>query len=360
MIAKEGSSKKRTVYQFNEYEMMSLRILTSPLHSYDYLFSPNLFSFRRHVSAPQAVKRLHRMPKLDRMWVYKADIHDYFNSIDPQLLLDELKTYIDDDRLLSLFETILLDKRVSFNGKVIEENKGVMAGIPISGFLANCYLIPLDRHFDSQDCRYMRYADDILILADSKDKLMESRKQLMDIIGRRGLTMNPDKEMFFSPGEKFEFLGFSISKDSIDLSDKAKRKIKNRMRSSARSIRKWMLRKNAPPRGTIRAYIRYYNHLLYGYKSGGLSWSMWYLPTVTTDESLREIDRYMQDWIRYIATGRHNKKNYDAVSYKMMKDCGYRPLVSQYYNNENMDDCSIIMVHRGMQHCICDWAKHMS
>ena len=144
--------------------------------------------------------------------------------------------------------------------------------------------------------------------------------------------MNPKKEKFFQPGENFEFLGFNISGDNIDVGANTVRKMKGKIRRSAKAIRRWMLKKNAPIKGTIRAFIREYNHKFYGYESGELSWSSWFLPTITTSESLHEIDKYMQDWIRYIATGRHNKKNYDAVSYELMKECGYSPLVTQYYD----------------------------
>ena len=47
--------------------------------------------------------------------------------------------------------------------------------------------------------------------------------------------------------------------------------------------------------------------------------------------SLHEIDLYCQDWIRYIASGRHIKKNHSLLTHEMMRDCGYRPLVSEYY-----------------------------
>lgn len=331
LVPKNGSRKMRTVYQFTEDEMMSLRILSYLLHSYDYIFTPDLYSFRSDVSVGYAVRRLHRMKGLGSMWGYKADIHNYFNSIDVGILLPELKADLGDDRLYNLFESILSDPRVQFKGQIIEETKGVMAGVPISAFLANYFLTPVDRYFGSQDCVYMRYADDILILSDSEEGIRRLRSELIDRITSRGLEMNPDKEWFFRPGEPFEFLGFSISEDAVDISAHTVRKMKGKIRRSARSIRRWMIKKHAPVKGTIRAFIRDYNHRLYGYESGELSWSAWYLRTVTTTESLHEIDLYMQDWIRYIATGHHNKKNFDVVPYTMMKTCGYSPLVSEYY-----------------------------
>ena len=30
-------------------------------------------------------------------------------------------------------------------------------------------------------------------------------------------------------------------------------------------------------------------------------------------------------------TGKHNKKNYKIVPYKLLKDCNYKSLVNEYY-----------------------------
>ena len=48
--------------------------------------------------------------------------------------------------------------------------------------------------------------------------------------------------------------------------------------------------------------------------------------------TLHYIDGYMQQWQRYIVTGKHNKANYKKVPYSMLTACGYRPLVSAYYS----------------------------
>ena len=334
-ISKNHGNKKRTVYRFNKKEMAVLKILAYELHEYDWLFSPCLYSFRRHICAANAVKKLFETKNFEKMWGFKADVHNYFNSINTDRLLHELHNDLSDDKLFSLFKGILSDSRVLYRGEIKEEQKGVMAGIPISAFLANYYLKNVDEYFDSLDCLYMRYADDILILAHSKEQLLNLRNKLIEMVTERGLVMNPDKELFFEPGQKFEFLGFDISADCIDISSNTMHKMKGKIRRSARSIRRWMIKKNAPIEGTIRALIREYNRRFYGYESGELSWSAWYFSTITTTKSLHEIDHYFQEWARYVATGRHNKKNYDIISYETLKSCGYRPLVSEYYNRKS-------------------------
>lgn len=330
MIPKHNG-KLRTVFELNQYEMAVMKVVADRMHTYDYLFSDCLFSFRRSVYAGDAVRKLLSLHGLGSMWGYKADIHDYFNSIPVESLLSTLKDDLSDADLYEMFNTILSNKNVRFKGEVISETKGVMAGIPISAFLANYYLMDVDRLFEGKDCVYMRYADDILILSSSKESLIGLRNELIEQVHIKGLEMNPDKEYFFNPGQPFDFLGFQIMEGKIDISANTVRKIKGRIRRSSKSIRRWMLRKNAPIKGTIRALIRKYNRLFYGYESGELSWAKWYFSVITTSSSLHEIDLYFQDWLRYIATGRHTHKNHAIVPYDMLKSCGYRPLVSEYY-----------------------------
>lgn len=62
-----------------------------------------------------------------------------------------------------------------------------------------------------------------------------------------------------------------------------------------------------------------------------LTWSRWFFPLITKADGLREIDHYLQQNIRFIATGRHGKGNYKKTSYVRLQQLGYRSLVSEYY-----------------------------
>ena len=51
---------------------------------------------------------------------------------------------------------------------------------------------------------------------------------------------------------------------------------------------------------------------------------------LTETDGLRRIDRYFQEQLRFLATGRHNKKNF-SVRYGTLKSLGYRSLVHEFY-----------------------------
>ena len=332
IISKGATNKKRVVYTYNEDEMMLLKYISYVLYDYDYIFSPNLYSFRKNNSVKRAIKNISNIKNIRNMYGYKVDIQNYFNSIDINLLLDNLKKDIKDNALFVLIETILKSEYVEYNNKIITENKGAMAGIPISAFLANYYIKEIDEYFWNQNLVYFRYADDIIMFCNTKEELINNQKILTDFIGKYNLNINHHNEYFFEKNEKWEFLGFSFINGDIDLSENSVRKIKAKIRRSARGIRRWMLKKNVHYNQALKAMNRKYNRKFYGKQDKlELSWKYWFFPTITTDKSLKVIDKYMQQELRYIVTGKHNKRNYKIVPYTVLKNCNYKPLVSEYY-----------------------------
>ena len=243
-----------------------------------------------------------------------------------------MKQDIDDKPLYSLFESILTNTNVIYNEQIVEEQKGVMAGTPISAFLANYYIKEIDEFFWNQNVVYFRYADDIILFCNSQEELNNYQTQLLSFFKKYKLVINPQKEYFFKPNDTWEFLGFSFDGKEIDLSKNAIRKIKGKIRRSARGIRRWMLKKKANNEVALKAMNRKYNKKFFGKQDKeDLSWKYWFFPTITTAKSLKIIDRYMQEQQRYIVTGKHNKRNYKVVPYSTLKECNYRSLVHEYY-----------------------------
>lgn len=332
IINKSSSRKKRIVYTYTKEEMIILKYISFLLYKYDYLFSHNLYSFRKNRSVKTAITNISNIKNISNMYGYKVDIQNYFNSIDINILLSNLKKDIDDKLLYELISRLLLNNKVIYNKREIIEQKGVMAGTPISAFLANYYIKEIDEYFWNEKIVYFRYADDIIIFANTKEDLNFYIHKLQNYITMYNLKINKDKEFFFDPKDKCEFLGFSFENNHIDISSNSVKKIKAKIRRSARSFRRWMLNKNVQPEITIKTMIKRYNQKFYGNdKIGELSWKYWFFPTITTDKSLKIIDEHMQKYLRYIYTGKHNKRNYKIVPYDTLKLLGYRPLVHEYY-----------------------------
>ena len=338
LISKGHSKKKRAVYTFSNDEMLVLKYISYLLYEYDDLFSPNLYSFRNSRGVKNAIRNISNIKTIHKMYGYKVDISNYFNSIDIDILLDNLKTDIKDEMLFSLFESILKNDSVIYNDEIIHEKKGVMAGTPISAFLANYYIKEIDEFFWNQKLVYCRYADDIILFCQNKDELISFKQKLLAYFDKYNLSINSDKEYFFEPDDKWEFLGFSFYGNKIDLSDNTIRKIKGKIRRSARGIRRWMIKKDASYQVALKAMNRKYNRKFFGKQDKEeLSWKYWFFPTINTSDSLKIIDNYMQEQERYLVTGKHNKRNYKIVPYELLKECNYKSLVHEYYKDLSLN-----------------------
>lgn len=333
-INKIRTNKKRVIYTFNEDEMMILKVLSFLLlEKYNNIFAENCYSFRKNYSVKNAVRKIVNTTGISEMYGYKIDIQNYFNSVNIDKLLPVLRELMFEDiQLYYLFESILSNDKTSFNGGIIFEKKGIMAGTPISAFLANLYLTDLDKFFQERNILYSRYSDDILVFT-YKDSFETIIKLLEERIQEKDLLINESKKEYILSGGTWSFLGFEYRNNQIDISNVAKEKIKGKIRRTARKIRRWMLKKDADSERAVKAMIRKFNKKFYDLKGDNtdLTWSRWYFPIITTQESLKEIDEYMQQYLRYIVTGKHNKKNYEKLSYDTIRNYGYKPLVSEFW-----------------------------
>ncbi len=331
-INKMGTGKKRTVYCFSPEETRVLKLIAYLLYRYDDCFAPNCYAFRRGVKASDAIFRIRKMLHGRKMWAYKLDIHDYFNSISIPILLPKLREmFSDDPQLYALFERMLTDGRAMADGEVVRENRGVMAGTPTSPFLADVYLMDVDRHFFDAGVVYARYSDDIILFAPDRESLEKHKAVLLDFLKEYELEVNPDKERVYSPDEPFEYLGFRCHGNAIDISEAVRSKMKGKIRRAARSMLRWRAAKGLGAEQAMKGIIRKFNAKFYeGEDPELLSWSRWFFPVINRTEGLKEIDNYFQQYIRYLSTGRHTKTNY-RIRYKDLKALGYRSLVHEYY-----------------------------
>lgn len=333
LVNKMGSGKKRVVYSFAEEEMRVLKAMAFLLYRYDGRLADNCYSFRRGLTAHDAIRRLSEAINEQPMWAYKVDIHNYFNSISVELLLPLLGDLLaDDPQLYDFFKRMLTDGRARVGESIVSEERGVMAGTPTSPFLANVYLSEVDHYFAENGVLYARYSDDIILFAPDKETLDNHINILTAFITKYRLEINPEKVRIYEPGEAFDFLGFKCQGRSIDISDITRRKMKDKIRRKAHALQRWRSKKNIDSEKAMVALIRHFNRKFFDEdEQNGLSWSRWFFPIINETAGLKEIDHYLQAQLRYVATGRHNKANF-RVRYDRLKELGYQSLVHAFFS----------------------------
>ncbi|MBQ6421261.1 MAG: group II intron reverse transcriptase domain-containing protein [Clostridia bacterium] len=341
VVSKMSSQKKRVVYTYPDDENTVLKHLTYLLlRKYDSVLCDNLYSFRPGRTAKDAVRRLTHTPGVREMYAYKADVSNYFNSVPVERLTAMLREILADDPALLRFLTGLLEEpQVLENGVPLTEQKGIMAGTPTSAFFANVYLSSLDRRFSDAGIPYARYSDDIIVLAHSAEEAEAHARTLRDALEALGLSVNPDKEEFGTPESGWVFLGFRYRQGVVDIAPASLTKLKGKMRRKTRALARWRQRNGLDGKKAAGAFIRIFNRKLF--ESAGdneLTWTRWFFPVLNTDVSLKEIDRYAEDCIRFLASGTRTKARYN-VRYRDIKEMGFRSLVHEYYKSKK-EECA--------------------
>jgi len=331
-INKKDTGKKRLVFVFEHDFNVVLKLLAHLLYKYDYLFADNLYSFRKTIGVKKAFADVVEKTKGGKKYSYKVDIHDYFNSVDTNQMTALLDEFVCDDKPLNEFlKKLLMQPCCIKNGEKVECKKGIMAGMPVSGFLANLFLKDMDDWFKQNNLVYARYSDDVIVFADSLHEIEQYQKVIKTFLQQKGLKVNSKKEVCTTPDQKWEFLGFAIKNGQVDLADIALQKIKDKMHRKAKKLVMWKKRVGANDERAIKAFIRTFNKKFFDNpKNHEITWCRWYFPTITTANSLHVIDDYMLSCIRYISTGKHTKANFN-LRYDDIKQLGYKSLVNSYF-----------------------------
>lgn len=330
-VNKGNSSKKRVVYKFNNDESIVLKYISYLLYDYDNLFTNNLYSFRKNITMKDAIYKIKGL--LDKnLYAYKVDISNYFNSIDKDILLNNLCNEVGDKELFNVINDIVSSDKVIYDDKITFENKGILAGCPLSAFLANYYLKEMDSYFYKNNIIYFRYSDDIIIFCENKDKLIDYSNIVKNYLDKYKLKVNQDKEFYYDKDDVIEFLGFSFYMGNIDISSNSINKAKSRIRRSSKKLRRQVECNNLKLDEAVKIMIKKNDKKFYGNKREELSWKYWFFPAINNTLGLETIDHYYQDCLRYLITGKHNKMNYKLVPYSKLKSYGYKSLVHEYYD----------------------------
>ena len=332
VLNKKNTNKKRVVFTYDTDENYVLMMMSYLLYEYDTCLMPNVYSFRRDTGVKKAIKTITAHPDIDRMYSYKVDIQDYFNSVDIEKLLPLLQgIFVGDMEAYEFLSKILCNPYVYREGELLEMKKGIMAGVPVSAFLANVYLTEMDRYFYENNILYARYSDDIIVFDEDVERLKEHAAVIEKYLQKYHLAFNESKCQWTSPGETWEYLGFSYNQGKIDVSEATFQKLKAKLKRKARAIYRWKVNNQKKDEYAVRAYIKHLNRKFFHNPiHNEITWCRWYLPIINTPDTLKEIDAYIQQNIRYIVTGRYSKSNYN-YRYETMKDLGLRSLVNEYY-----------------------------
>ncbi len=333
-VNKESNDKKRIVYKFPLTDDIFLRAINKYLsEKYSYLVSSACHSFQKGKGAKSAFKSLLKDKNINKKAVLKLDIHNFYNSINIHDFFKNLPNEIKKDKLAYHYlEQILLNNSAFENGHKVTENKGLMAGTSIAPFLSNLYLKDIDEHFVNQGVTYARYSDDLIIF-DYESVIGKHKNYIEEKIINKNLKLNFEKTFLKNPGESWDFLGFNYNNGQIDISDNSYNKLKRKIKRLSIRYYKLSGKDKFTKNEILSFFIAKINSKLYGKEKSlnDLCWSRWYFPLINTDLTLKKIDNYIQQRLRYSVSGRYSKINYKQTPYKKLQQSGYKPLTTMFY-----------------------------
>jgi group II intron reverse transcriptase/maturase len=222
------------------------------------------------------LERVKHLQRRGHSQVLDADISGFFDNLPQSVILRGLANVVADGNILRLVQRFLRAGGME-DGVLRSTTVGTPQGGVISPLLANIALNFLDWHLARSGFRFVRYADDFVVLCRSARRAKEALLVVTQKLTELGLHLSPEKTRVTNFREGFAFLGFDFRARSARMRTKTVERFKDKIRQM--TVRKHNLDAQVLARlnAVIRGVARYY---------------------ATSFSTVREQFRYLDAWIR--------------------------------------------------------------
>lgn len=199
--------------------------------------SERSYGFARGVGLRQAIFSTLNL-RSDYDYVFETDIESFFDRVNRVDLKQKVRVALGRSSLLPLFDSVIdsevqtrnreQEKQIASLG--VKHGVGLRQGMPLSPLLANLALSKFDRTLDRKLVPFIRYADDVVTFARSRQEALDQAGLVKDLLSELGLLI-PDltengKTKIASRHQSFIFLGreFYFSERSGDYKQRVPKK----------------------------------------------------------------------------------------------------------------------------------------
>jgi RNA-directed DNA polymerase len=184
------------------------KLVLEPIFEADFLSCS--FGFRPKRSATDALEKIRVSFSRGAVFVFEADIRDFFGTIDHEKLMGLVEQRVSDRRVLKLLRSWLRADVLTEQG-LQRTVAGTPQGGVVSPLLANIFLHAFDKAWAEHGTgELVRYADDFVVLCRSRSQAEEAQRRARALLGGLGLDLHPDKTRVVDlreGREGFDFLG---------------------------------------------------------------------------------------------------------------------------------------------------------
>jgi len=205
-----------------------IRRLLAPI--FEPQFHENSYGFIKGRNCHQAIERVLELHREGYRVVLDADIQGFFDNLSHRVIMAAVAAEVADGNILRLVEKFLT-AGVMEDGIFKPTTIGTPQGGVISPLLANIVLNHLDWQLHAAGYRFVRYADDFVVLCQNHQQAQEAMILVKRVLeGELGLALSPEKTKITTYGKGYDFLGFHLSPRSRRMRDKSELKFKAKVR----------------------------------------------------------------------------------------------------------------------------------
>lgn len=201
-------------------------------------FHDNSYGFRPNRNAHQAIRYSQETLRAGYGWVVDCDLEAFFDCVNHDLLMAQLKLKFPEPSFLRLINRFL-KAGVRVDDRTMASTMGVPQGGPLSPVLSNIVLNQLDFELEDRGHRFVRYADDFIVFVKSRVAGERVLSSLQCFVGKTlRLKVNAHKSAVDRPWKR-SFLGFTFSRRGfrVKVAEKALLKLKAKIRTLTRRTR---------------------------------------------------------------------------------------------------------------------------
>ena len=175
------------------------------------IFSVYSYGYRPGRSQAQAVEQFRKHVEEGYTYVVSLDLSKFFDCVNHDRLMSRLAQRIKDKRVLKIIRAFL-NSGIQVNDLVEYPGEGTPQGGPLSPLLSNVVLDELDKELERRGLRFVRYADDIVILTRTQREGVDVLRSITEFITcKLLLRVNEDKSRVVRPWDA-KFLGFRVTR----------------------------------------------------------------------------------------------------------------------------------------------------
>lgn len=280
----------------------AVKLVIEPIFESNFL--DESYGFRPRRSCQDALVSIRKWVTYGYSTVIDADISEYFDNIDHDLLMRLIRRRIRDKHVLRLIKG-WLKSNIFEQDKQLVAKKGTPQGGVISPLLANVYLHTLDKYWQETHnhwkTKLIRYCDDFVILIRNDDP-NRYMKSLENMLSKLKLELSSDKTIVTKAEKGFDFLGVTFRLKDTKTKNTGKFCYGYPSRNSMQSIRKAIreeVGKNYQP--SLAHQIKYLEPLLRGWAN--------YFNWLNSGTHFKKLDRYVAQKLNRWNRIKHNAKN---------------------------------------------------